>query len=221
MGDDDEGALGRAQPVDAVRDDPQRVDVEAGIGLVEHPEPRLEQRHLQNLVAFLFAAGEADIDRAAQHLAVDGELLCRRGQPLLKLRNGELGLAALLALRVERGTQELDGRDAGNFQRILERQEQARGGALVGRHVEQVLAVEAHRTCRRRVVGPPGEHIGQRRFSRAVRPHDGMHLAGVHGEVEAPQNGLAVDLDVQIFNVQKCHFLFPDTRPSASRDASF
>jgi hypothetical protein len=35
VGDDEEGAVGRAQRVDAVGDDPQRVDVEAGIGLVE------------------------------------------------------------------------------------------------------------------------------------------------------------------------------------------
>ena len=66
---------GDAQPVDAVGDDLQRVDVEAGIGLVEHRQPRLEQRHLQDLVALLLAAGEADIDGAAQHLLIDAELL--------------------------------------------------------------------------------------------------------------------------------------------------
>ena len=43
----------------------QRVDVEAGIGLVEHRERRLQQRHLQDLVALLLAAGEADIDAGA------------------------------------------------------------------------------------------------------------------------------------------------------------
>src|SRR5690606_23070467 len=47
VGDDEEGAVGRAQRVDAVGDDLQRVDVEAGIGLVEHAELRLEQLHLK------------------------------------------------------------------------------------------------------------------------------------------------------------------------------
>ncbi len=74
VGDDDHGAIGRAQPVDAVGDDLQRVDVEAGIGLVEHAEPRLQQRHLQNFVALLLAAGEADIDAAAEHVRIDLEL---------------------------------------------------------------------------------------------------------------------------------------------------
>ena len=77
MRDDDEGALRRAQPVDAFGDDLQRIDVEAGIGLVEHREPRLEQRHLQNLVALLLAAGKADIDGAAQHFLIDVELARR------------------------------------------------------------------------------------------------------------------------------------------------
>src|SRR6266516_7015991 len=73
--DHDRGAVGRAQPVDAVRHDLQRVDVEPGIGLVEHAELGLEQRHLQDLVALLLAAGKADVDRPAQHLRLDPEPL--------------------------------------------------------------------------------------------------------------------------------------------------
>jgi hypothetical protein len=34
------------------------------------------------------------------------------------------------------------GRDPRNFHRILEREKHALGGALVGRHLQQVLAVE-------------------------------------------------------------------------------
>ena len=37
-------------------------------------EPRLQQRHLQDLVALLLAAGKADIDAAAQHVVIDVEL---------------------------------------------------------------------------------------------------------------------------------------------------
>ena len=61
---------GRAQRVDAVGDDPQRVDVEARVGLVEDGELRLEHRHLEDLVALLLAAGEALVDRAAQEALV-------------------------------------------------------------------------------------------------------------------------------------------------------
>ena len=61
---------------------------------------------------------------------------------LHELRRRQLGSAALLALRIERGAQERHSGDAGNFQRILEGEEQALGGALVGRKGENVLAVE-------------------------------------------------------------------------------
>ena len=40
----------------AARDDTQRVDVETGIRLVEHGDERLQQRHLEDLVALLLAA---------------------------------------------------------------------------------------------------------------------------------------------------------------------
>ena len=123
MRDDDHRALRRAQPVDAIRDDLERVDIEAGIGLVEHRQPRLQHRHLQDLVALLLAAGEADIDRPAQHLLVDAELLGGLAHPLHEVRGGEFGLAAMLALRVERGAQKRHGGDARHFHRILERQE--------------------------------------------------------------------------------------------------
>ena len=55
------------------------------------------------------------------------------------------------------------------------------------------------------VVGLAGEHIGERRFAGAVRAHDGVHLAGIHGEIETFENFLAVDLNVQILDFQKRH----------------
>src|SRR5258705_3231878 len=123
MGDDDHGALGRAQPVDAVRHHLEGVDVEAGIGLVEHAQLGLEQRHLENLVALLLAAGESDIDRPAQHLLVDVELLRRLAHPLEEVGRRQLRLAALLALGVERGAQERHVGDAGNLEPLLKSQE--------------------------------------------------------------------------------------------------
>jgi hypothetical protein len=51
------GARRIAQAVDAVGNDAQRIDVEAGIGLIEDGA-RLEHQHLQDLVALLLAAGK-------------------------------------------------------------------------------------------------------------------------------------------------------------------
>ena len=51
----------------------------------------------------------------------------------------QLGFAARAALRIEALAQELEVGDAGDFDRILEAEEQARRGALVRLHREQVL----------------------------------------------------------------------------------
>ena len=111
----------------------QRVDVEARVGLVEDRERRLEHRHLEDLVALLLAAGEALVDRAAA--ASPGP--CRAASPsrCTSCRNSigvELRLAAVLAHRVERRLEEVGVGDAGDLDRILERQEDALAGALLG-----------------------------------------------------------------------------------------
>ena len=58
------------------------------------------------------------------------------------------------------------------------------------------------RSCSRKVASPPvtvnfsfpGQHRSQRALSRAVRSHDGMHLAGLHLEVDALQYLFSGDL---------------------------
>src|SRR5205807_6595424 len=131
--DHDKAALGRAQAIDALGHDLERVDVEPGIGLVEHAQPRLQERHLQNLVPLLLAAGEADIHAPAQHVLVDAELAGHLAHALHEIGRRQLGFAALLALRVERGAQEGLGGDTRDFERILEGEKEALGGPLVGR----------------------------------------------------------------------------------------
>ena len=59
VGDHDHAAIGRAQLIDTVGDDLQRIDIETGVGFVEDRDLRLEQAQLQDLVTLLLAAGEA------------------------------------------------------------------------------------------------------------------------------------------------------------------
>ena len=114
----------------------------------------------------------------------------------------KLRLAARAALRVEAFAQELDVGHAGNFDRILEAEEQARGGALVRLQREQILPVERHRALGHLIARPPAEHIGQRRLARAVRPHDRMHLARGHAERQAVEDRLVGDRRVEVFNLE-------------------
>jgi hypothetical protein len=55
-----------------------------------------------------------------------------------EIARADLRLAAGAALGVERGAQELDVGDAGYLDRVLEAEEQAGGGALVGGEGEEI-----------------------------------------------------------------------------------
>ena len=61
------------EPVDTVGDDPQRIDVQAGVGLVEDRDARVEELQLEDLVPLLLAAGEARVEVALGERRVDGE----------------------------------------------------------------------------------------------------------------------------------------------------
>ena len=121
---------------------------------------------------------------------------------LEKVRRRIFALAARLALGVQRGAQERHGGDAGDFHRILERQEHALGGALVGRHLQQVLALEQDLAAGDFVARLAGDDVRQRRFAGAVRPHDGVHFALVHGERQPVENLTLLDTDLQIFDFE-------------------
>ena len=92
--------------------------------------------------------------------------------------------------------------DAGNLHGVLEGEEHARGGALGWAHGEKVLALPGHGTGGDLIVLLAGEHISERRFARAVRAHDGVHLATRQFEVEAFQDLAAIDIDVQILDLK-------------------
>ncbi len=193
MGNQHDGALRAAHGADAAGDDLERVDVEAGVGLVENGEPGFQHRHLQNLVALLFATGEAFVHRAVKQAWVhlhEPELVLDQRE---KVHGIQFRFAAMLADRVEPRLEQIDVRDAGDFHRILEGQEDARACPLFGRHAQQVRAVVEDFTRAHDVAVPPGQHMGKGALAGAVGAHDGVHLPSLHGKVDAVQDGLVVD----------------------------
>jgi hypothetical protein len=121
------------------------------------------------------------------------------------------GSAARLALRVQRGAQEIGVVDARDLDRILEREEQPERSARLGLELEQVPALELHRARGDLVALATGQHVAQRGLAGAVRTHDRVHLARVHREREALQDFLARDPDMEVVDLQ--HALFIRSRP--------
>ena len=131
MGDDEGGEVRATQRVHAVGHDPQRVDVEAAVGLVQHREAGVEDAHLDHLGALLLAARKTDIDRPLEHVRVHAQ---RRRLSLGEADEfgpRQLGLAARTALCIEAFAEELEVGHAGDFDGVLEAEEQPRGGAFV------------------------------------------------------------------------------------------
>ena len=179
----------------------QRVDIQAGVGLVQDGQRRLENRHLQGLVALLLTAGEPLVDRAAHEAAVHLDQL----HPLLgqgqELRHIERVEAPAVPQRVEGGAQKVQVADPGDLDRVLEGQEDAGGGAVLGRQGQQVLPLEGHRSGD--VVGVvAGQDVGQGALTRPVRAHDGVHFAGADLEVDAAENLMLADAGVKVSDVQ-------------------
>ena len=194
--------------LDAVGDDAQRVDVETGVGLVEHGDLRLEHRHLQDLDALLLAAREAVVEVARRELARDLEPVHRGEQVLAELRDRDRVVLARarLANRVDRAAQEARHRHARDGVRVLEREEEAALRALVRAERHEVLAVEEDLALGDLVRGMPHQRVRERRLARAVRAHDRVDLVLVHGEVDALDDLRSVlERDVQILDLEQCH----------------
>ena len=158
----------RLGAVDALGDDLERVDVEAGVGLVEHRELRLQQLELQDLVALLLAAREALVDVALGERRVHLEVRHR----LAHVLDPAADRRRLAVDRGLGGAEEVRDGDAGDLDRVLHREEEAGAGALVDRHLEHVLAVEEDLALDDVVLRVAGDRVGERRLAGAVRAHD-------------------------------------------------
>src|SRR5690606_37018244 len=89
--------------------------------------------------------------------------------------------------------------------RVLHGQEQPGLGPLPRRHGQDVLAVHRHRAPRDLVAGTAHDHVGQGGLAGPVGAHDGVHLAALHGEVDAGEDRLAVDAGLEAGDHELAH----------------
>src|SRR3989475_3412916 len=214
--DDDDAALGAPERVDAVRDYPERVDVEARVGLIHDGELRLQHRHLENLVALLLSARKAFVHRAVHQALVHFEQFDLVAHHRQEVHGVHFFEPPAPANGVQGRAQEVQVTDAGDLHRILEREKDALARAVFGRHGQQVLAFVLDLACGHHVNVAPGQHLGQRRLARAVRTHDGVDLALVHPKVHAAQDFVFSNSSMQILDLEKHSTLRLETRKSKS-----
>ena len=193
----------RADLLDAGRDLAQRVDVETGVGLVEHGDVGLEQRHLEHLVALLLAAGEALVEVALLEAVVHAEPLAPRHDLHAHLEHRVVVDA--LAPR-HRLAQEVEDRDAGDLLGVLEAEEQAPGGPLVGGERGDVLAREEDPAAGDLVDRVAEQRVGQRRLPGAVRAHQGVELAGPTARETPRRISRPSTRDVEVVDLERRGF---------------
>ena len=201
MRDEEDAQLGTigAHLLHTAGDDLQGVDVESGVGLIEDGEVGLEDRHLQDLVALLLPAGEALVEVAVAEGGIHVEAL----HPLHD-RQAQLEDRQVDALAGRQGlAQEVDDRDARDLLGVLEGEEHPRLAAHVGRPRRDVLALEEEAPGRHLVVRVAEEGVGERRLPRAVGAHQGVHLARQHCQLDALEDLLALDGDMEALDAEE------------------
>src|SRR5438034_9744880 len=102
---EDRGIVGAAQLLHRLRHGFHRVDIEAGVGLVEDRKLGLEHRQLEDFVALLLAAREAVVDGAIQVAVVPADQLEFFLERVHEFHGAELFLTAVLADRVHGGAE--------------------------------------------------------------------------------------------------------------------
>ena len=196
MRDDHRSVFGRAELRHTRGDDAQCIDVQPRIGLVENGQLRREHRHLKDLVLLLLAARKTFVHRARHQLRIelhDGALLLHQAQ---ELRGRKSLFTTIFTLFLNGHLHKIGHRHAGNLDRILEAEEQPQPRPILDRHRQQVVPLKSRRSCRHGELLVSGQHRRQRALARTVGPHDRMYLAGLHVEVDAPQDLLVVDRSV-------------------------
>ena len=197
---DDHGrGLRRAQLVEALGHNTQRIHIKARICLVEDGKGRLQHGHLEDFVALLFTAAETLVHRTVGQFAVqldDGTLLAHQLQELACRKGRQM---AVLALLVDGSTHKVHHRYTGNLDRRLEGKEDTLVGTVFGRKGQQVLSVESNGATCHFVSRMAYKNVAQRTLSGTVLPHKGVYLTVADGKVDAFQYLFAIDAGMKVF----------------------
>ena len=173
--------------------------------------PRLQHRHLQDLEPLLLSTREPVVDVARRELARNLELVHRRQHLLAKLGHRHrvvLAARPRLAHGIDGRAEKACNGDARDRVRVLEGEEEASLRTLVRAHLDEVLAVEEDLALGDHVTGMTHQRVGEGRLARAVRPHDGVDLVPIHGQIDARDDLSPVfERDVQIVDLEHCHFV--------------
>ncbi len=203
VGDDKEAAVRRAHQVDPLRHDLERVDVQAGVGLVHHAVLRTQHRHLQDLAALFLASGETFVERAGRELAVDLQLVHLFIERLVVLHR--IDLLTLGQPRLQRRPYEIRDAHPRDLQRILEGEEEPGVRNLVRLLAEDALAVEQDFARLDFIVLVPCQNLGQRALASPVRPHQRVNLPFRNGQVEVLQDFQPLDRGGQVLDLKRAH----------------
>ena len=180
-----------------------------------------EPLHLQGAVGREVVVRQHRIGRQAEHHALsagrggeeEGEVACQLVRLLLAGRDGEqhprpARADELPGQPAARGPLEPDHLGASTlrqrqaFRLVLEGEENALPGPLVGLHLQQVLAVEQDLARRHLVVRLAGDDVGEGRLAGAVRPHDRGDLARPHRQAQPVEDLLPVNGNVEVLDLK-------------------
>src|SRR3546814_7685200 len=149
--------------LDAPADVAERIDVEAGVDLVEDGDAGADGGELHRLVALLLAAGEVDVEVSVEEAGLEADVGGLGGD------GGGHGLR--VATRGGgRFDQHLLEPDARHLPRVLNGAEQAGLGPLPRRQGAQVAAVDRGGAARDGAAPAPGQHAPPRRIAGPRRP---------------------------------------------------
>ncbi len=199
--DNQDAGIGSGQFCQAFADDFDGIAVETAVGFVEQCEAWLEQGQLQDFHPFLFPAGEPVVEVSAGELGIEPQFVHLFSQQCAELahRDQSLAILAFGIANIGDGVAEKIGDlHAGNGDRILEGQEDASTGSLVGIHFEQIVAIDCCLSAGDPVQRVPGQGVRQGAFARTVGAHQRVDLAGRDFQCHALQDRSLTDGDVQI-----------------------
>ena len=120
VGDQQSGIVCRGQLINTTSNDPQRIDIQSGVGFIKDRHHGVEERHLQDFIALLLATGEAFIHAALEKGRVHLHHIEALAHVILKIEGVELLQPLLLTPCVAGNAQKLQIANTRNLNGILE-----------------------------------------------------------------------------------------------------